>query len=117
MKLRPLAVVLLLAGVFLCAPVAWADEEAPEGLEAKIKKKMAEIRELMRKNEEALLALSTGKSAEPKAVEVPVPEGKDASGSKGADGAGKLDELIKGTRANGGRIPDELKRLVEMIPL
>ena len=139
MKLRSTAMILagaLALGLAL-APAAIAEE--PEGggdLKERIKKKMERILELMKKNEEALLELSTGGSAKTKKVDVPVPpgdEGKggaagseksgEASGSdsgksaSGGSAAEELRKLVEKHRKDGGQIPAELRELVEMIPL
>jgi hypothetical protein len=116
------------------APTAIAEEGGGDDLEKKIKAKMERILELMKKNEEALLELSTGSAAETKRVDVPVPpaEGTEGpagnQGSSGADGKGEgkstgaeaekaLRELAEGQRKEGGTIPGELRELVELIPL
>jgi len=133
MKLHRIAILLLpLFLVALAVPARAEGEEGAGGdLKEKIKKKMEGILELMKQNEAALLRLSTGKSAQTTKVEVEVPdqppsgasgsEGSSgaagASGSKGTEIGEKLDELIKGQREGGGQIPDQLKQLVEMIPL
>jgi hypothetical protein len=130
MKLRALAFVLVglgLLGLVAWAPVARAEDEPGGDLKAQIKKKMEAILELMRANEEALLKLSTGSAAETKRVDVPVPEGEQggqaesgngaAGGQQGKEAAEALRRLLDDQRSKGGRIPDELKQLVEMIPL
>ena len=95
-------------------------------MKARIKKKMERILELMSKNESALLKLSTGSTAKTRKIDVPVPPGEEGAGnagsSSGSAGAGNeaADELAKlasSARKEGGMIPDELKQLVEMIPL
>lgn len=105
---------------------AFAEEPSGEELKERIKKQMEKILDLMKKNESALLELSTGAEAEPKRVDVDVDtpkgeQGKSGSGTdagaKGRDIAEKMDELIGGQRKGGKAIPGELKRLVEMIPL
>lgn len=127
MKLRPVAIVLLIVGALVAAPAAFADDEEPQSLEQKIKEKMERILELMRQNEKALLKLSAGIQAETRRVDVPVPDGQDGNASSGTDAQGpgaagkkaaeELQRLMKSSRQEGGRIPDELKELVEMIPL
>lgn len=126
MKLRILApvLVMLMGAAFCLAPAAVAEDgpEQGEDLKAKIKKQMAEILELMKQNEQALLELSTGGDASTRRIDVPVPEGEKAEGAAaGAPDGGKirkkLEELVKKQRGSSGKIPAELKRLVEMIPL
>ena len=126
MNLRPVAVVLLIVGVLLAAPAAFAGDEEPQKLEDKIKQKLERILELMRENEKALLKLSTGAAAETRRVDVPVPDGQEGSASAGSESDGaqdgkkaakELERLMKSSREAGGKIPDELKQLVEMIPL
>ena len=131
-----LATCLLLGGVLaLFAPAAHAEEEAGGDLKKKIQAKMEKILELMRENEAALLKLSTGKAAATKKVDVEVPEadGKKGSGQKGAEGASgsagsagakgdgaaakEIEKLLETLSKKGGIIPDEIKQLVEMIPL
>ena len=125
----------LLAGsLAFFAPTAHAEEgEAAGGdLKKKIQQKMEKILKLMRENEEALLKLSTGKSAKTKRVDVDVPPPDGAgnkggasgatgtSGSEGASGkdaAKELEKLLETVSEKGGSIPSELKQLVEMIPL
>ena len=136
--LRTLALFGLLAAAIAFSPSAYAEEGegggANDELKKKIQQKMEKILELMRENEAALLKLSTGKAAETKKVDVEVPEGtssakKDPKGSDGASGekgksgskgeaAGKkIEELLAGLSKKGGSIPDEIKQLIEMIPL
>ena len=136
MKLRRLALILLPVLVFVLAAPAWAEGEEGGGsdLKAQIKKKMEGILELMKQNEAALLKLSSGQSAKPRKVDLDVPDPQSpdqppsgAAGSEGTSGSSgsakgneigkKLDELIRGQRESGQKIPDELKQLVEMIPL
>lgn len=140
MKTSRIALLLLPLLMLAFAVPAWAEDEegAKNDLKARIQKKMAGILELMKQNEAALLKLSTGKSAATKKVDVEVPDpqaagsssdgasGGSSSGGEGTSGAAgtkggeigkKLDELIRGQRKTGGTIPDELKQLVEMIPL
>ena len=130
MSLRPIAIALLIVGALVAAPAAWAEDEEPQSLEDKIKQKMERILQLMRQNEKALLKLSAGIEAETKRVDVPVPDGQQGkgkgkgaeSGSESAGSSGKkateeLERLMKSSRSEGGKIPDELKQLVEMIPL
>ena len=133
------ALLLVLAGVVAFAAPAWAEDEGapPDDLQAKVKKKLEKVLKLMRENEEALLKLSTGSAAAPKKVDLEPPpqdgsgnsgsasDGESGSSSGGSQGAGasgedvrkKLDEMIKGQQGAGGKIPDELKQVVEMIPL
>ena len=145
MKTSRIALLLLPLLMLAFAVPAWAEDEegATNDLKARIQKKMAGILELMKQNEAALLKLSTGKNAATKKVDVEVPDpqaagsssdgtsggsssGGSSSGGEGTSGASgtkggeigkKLDELIRGQRKAGGAIPDELKELVEMIPL
>ena len=130
----------LAAGLLFAFPgAARAEGESDGGLREKIRQQMAKIRELMEKNEAALLELSTGGNARPRDVDVtvPPPQGQGGAGGaqggpsgagSGAEGAGSrseatvraLDELLGGSGAQGsgdGVIPDELKQLVEMVPL
>jgi len=105
--------------------VARADEGGGtrEELQARIKKKMEEIRRLMEENEKALLELSTGKKREPRRVDVEVPEapagstqGGTGTSATGEDIARRLRELIEGSRSKGSRIPKEIEELLRMIP-
>ncbi|MDJ0522218.1 MAG: hypothetical protein QNJ90_09110 [Planctomycetota bacterium] len=133
--MKPSRITLLLLPLLLVALAvpAWAEDEEPSSndLKERIRKKMEGILELMRENEKALLKLSTGTAAKTKKVDVEVPDspkgksggaaGSDGNsgttGAKGGEIGRKLDELIEGQRKSGGKIPDELKQLVEMIPL
>jgi hypothetical protein len=122
MTIRNLIVgLLLLTTSALARPVA-AEEGAPDGdTRAKIKKKMEEILGLMRENEEALLALSTGGDARTRRVDVEVPEGDEppprgAAGAQGGEAEERLRELIGGSRRRGEQIPEALGELVRMIP-
>ena len=138
MKLRRIAFLLVpaFALALALAPLARAEdgEGQSQDLKKRIQQKMEKILELMKKNEEALLKLSTGQKGKPQRVDIDPPEqpqgsegtsGGDASGgtaggaggtagSEGEDAVRKLEEIV---RAQGGAIPDELKQLVEMIPL
>lgn len=114
---------------------AYAEPGAGEGgeddISAKVQKQMEKIIELMEKNEQALLTLSTGSKAVPKAVDVKPPEGDavqppdegaaqppEGQDGEAGSGAGKeLDELIRSQRKAGGSIPGELEELVRMVPL
>lgn len=127
------------------APAARAEEGQGQDLTKQIQKKMEKILELMKRNEEALLKLSTGQKAKTERVDIepPPPDGSNSSGSdangsdsngsdsngskangsggksgngnsEGAEAVRKIEEIL---RAQGGTIPDELKQLVEMIPL
>ena len=125
MSIRPKtlgAVIVFLTGALLFAsPSVYAEDES-EGLEARLRKQMEKILELMRQNEEALLKLSTGTKAEPKAVKIdpptPSPSGSPSSsgGSGGSEIRRKLDELMKSRRRGSRQIPGELEKLVRMIP-
>jgi len=128
MKLRSIALLLLFALGLALAPAARAEEGAPQDdLKERIKKQMEKILDLMSKNEAALLKLSTANVAKTHKIDVPVPEGKSgASGTPGGDAgasqAGReaakaLEKLANEAREQGGMIPEELKKLVEMIPL
>jgi hypothetical protein len=129
MKLRSIGIALLAAGALaLAAPSARAEGEEGGGgdLKERIKKKMERILELMKKNEEALIVLSTGEAAETKRVDVPVPEGQpsgksgdsgEGAGEGGKKAAEELGRLAERSRKEGGAIPGELRELVEMIPL
>lgn len=126
------------------APSAYAEDgpEAGGDLKKKIQEKMEKILQLMRENEEALLKLSTGKAAETRKVDVEIPDGdakkgggsdgaksdgaegasgssgsKGAAGSTGEDAVKKMEQLLESVSKKGGSIPDEIKQLVEMIPL
>ena len=133
----------LLTGCLLTFAVAfpraaWAEDEGaqPDDVQARVKKKLEKVLKLMRDNEAALLKLSTGQAAVPKKVDIePPPQNDGGSAGEGSKGAGsssggasggglsgeeiskKLDEMIKGQRGAGGTIPDELKQVVQMIPL
>ncbi len=132
------SILALAASVALCAVPATlsAEEEGPGAVEKKIKEQMEKILKLMKENEDALLKLSTGKSADPKGVDIepPVPpegspppssggsgssgsgaSGGGAGGSKGDDIRRKLEELLEQQRGS-SRIPGELEALVRMIP-
>ena len=131
---------LLLAGALaLFAPAAYAEDGADDGgdLKKKIQAKMEKILALMGENEAALLKLSTGKATATKKVDVEVPDadGKKGAGSEGASGAAggsgssgaagatgksaseEITKLLETVTKKGGSIPDEIKQLVEMIPL
>lgn len=106
---------------------AFAEPGAGEDdISAKIQKQMEKIIELMEKNEQALLALSTGEKSRPGAVEVKPPAlppengAKDpppgSSGESGTDASKQLDEIIKAQRKMAGAIPGELEELVRMVP-
>lgn len=115
------------------APTARAEgEEGPsQDLKKRIQQKMEKILELMKKNEDALLKLSTGQKAKPQRVEIDPPDqpsgsggasegsssaggSEGSAGTEGSEAARKLEEIV---RAQGGSIPGELKQLVELIPL
>ncbi len=129
MKLRSIAVLLLLAGGLVLSPAARADDGGGDELKKKIKKQMEKILELMTKNESALLKLSSGTAARTRKIDVPVPEGEKGAGSSGAaagssgtaeaghQAAEELAKLAESARSSGGQIPSELKKLVEMIPM
>lgn len=71
----------LVAGLLFVLPsVARAEDEPGGDLKAKIRQQMERVRELMQKNEAALLELSTGKDASPRDVDVEVPPPDASSG-------------------------------------
>ena len=114
----------LLLGALAVATPAWAGPQAdPEGggaddIEAQIKAQMDKIIRLMEQNEEALLELSASQKAEPKAVDVKVPDPNEGSSSSaGQSAAEKLEKLVRQQRQSGGTIPGELEELVRMVPL
>ena len=136
---RLVALALFCGLMISLAPASRAEEEAGGDLKEKIRKQMEKIRELMKENEDALLDLSTGGKSKPKSVEVEVPtpppggssSGSSSSGSEGSSGESgtsggsksgeeirrKIDELIASQRGTSKAIPNELERLVKMIPL
>jgi hypothetical protein len=133
--IRSLALLASVAAAIAFSPFAHAEEGEGGGgdLQKKIQAKMEKILELMRANEAALLKLSTGKAAATKKVDVEVPDApkaEGASGTKGSDGAGasgegtsgkdvtkEIEKLLESVTHKGGSIPDEIKQLIEMIPL
>jgi len=134
LSIRSIALLLMLAGAVLLAPSAFAEEGEGEGpgndLKKKIQAKMEKILKLMRDNEAALLKLSSGKAAATRKVDVEVPEGqpqggadkngeakKGGEGAEGENAAKEIEKLLESVSKKGGSIPDELKQLVEMIPL
>jgi len=124
-----LALLLLAACALAWAPSARADDPGapPQGLQAQVKKKLEKVLKLMAENEAALLKLSTGRAAVPQKVAVePPPDGASLgghaatgalAGASGKEIRRQLEEMIKTQRNAGGTIPDELKQVVEMIPL
>lgn len=114
----------LVGALGLVAAPAYAEEE--EGSQKdKIQKQMEKIRKLMQENETALLDLSAGVKAKAKDVDVKIPdgqagrdgEGDDAGAKSGEDARKKIDELLRKQQESGEPIPDEITRLVKMIPL
>ena len=100
-----------------------------DDISAKIQKQMDKIIELMEKNEQALLELSTGQKAKPETVDVKPPalppeeNGSSAprgqggeQGAAGRDAGKKLGELIRKQRQTADGIPGELEELVRMVP-
>jgi len=131
LSIRSLALLVMLAGAVLLSPAAFAEdgEGAGDDLKKKIRAKLEKILKLMRDNEAALLKLSTGTAAKTRKVEVDVPEGQPQGGEAGKGDAGsksgpsgesaveEIKKLLESVSKKGGSIPDELKQLVEMIPL
>ena len=135
LSIRSLALLVMLAGAVLLSPAAFAEDGEGAGndlkkdLKKKIRAKMEKILKLMRDNEAALLKLSTGTAAKTRTVEVEVPEGQPEGGKAGEGAAGtksgpsgegavqEIEKLLESVSKQGGSIPDELKQLVEMIPL
>jgi hypothetical protein len=138
--MRPLptlttALLLITAAFFCCAPLARAEPQGGEDVSEKIQKQMQKIIELMRKNEQALLDLSTGKDGQPVRVDVTPPDlpeseqpksgqpggegspGERPDPKRGSDAAKALEELIRAQRQTSEKIPDELAELVRMVPL
>jgi hypothetical protein len=129
----------LLVGGLLFGPlagVARAEGEEPDAgnIEEEIRAQAEKILELMRQNEQAILAASLGSGKKPDGVDVkppPAPESEGASkddatpppsskdddgGTRGQDIGRKIEELIRTTQERGGTIPSELEALVRMIP-
>lgn len=138
--MRPLktlttALLLITAAFLFCAPLARAEPQGGDDVSEKIQKQMQKIIELMRKNEQALLDLSTGKDGRPVRVDVTPPDlpesdppksGQPESGQaggerpdpkRGSDAAKALEELIRSQRQTSEAIPSELEELVRMVPL
>jgi hypothetical protein len=136
--MKPIRIALCTASLLVLtlafAPRAWAEDGSGSSTDIKgqIKQKMEKILKLMKQNEEALLKLSEGHQAQPRKVDVKVPDtpsktgskatpggsstqgnSEGATGTKGEDVAKKLGKLV---RAQGGTIPKELRELAEMIP-
>lgn len=142
-KLRSLVLFALIAAALAFAPAAYAEDGEQGGgdLKKKIQEKMEKILQLMRDNEAALLKLSTGKAATTRKVDVEIPDGTTSKGSgsgdpsgdkadgssgksdgssgaaKGEDAVKQMEKLLESVSKKGGSIPDEIKQLVEMIPL
>ena len=128
---RLLVVAALVGAIGLMTTDAFAAEEEEGGdLRGKIRQQMEKIRKLMAENENALLELSTGAKAEPKQVDVdvPPPEGTNSGGANdGASGGEQgasgekarkaIEELLRKQSESGEPIPEEITRLVKMIPL
>ena len=119
-------------GVAAVGVAAEEEEGAGDDIQARIRKQMEKIRKLMQENETALLDLSAGTKARPKKVDVDVvpPEGMPPEGRQGGEGGsdgatGKsgeetrkaIDELLRKQQESGEPIPEEITRLVKMIPL
>ena len=123
--LKTLIPVLALLG-WMAAPALAEPGAGEDDISAKIQKQMDKIIELMEKNEQALLALSTGEKSKPGAVDVQPPalppKGSTENpppgnaGASGTDAGKQLDELIKAQRKTAGGIPGELEELVRMVP-
>ena len=133
-KLRSLALFALIAAALAFAPAAYAEDGEQGGgdLKKKIQEKMEKILQLMRDNEAALLKLSTGKAATTSKVDVKIPDeipdgttgkgsgsGDKSGGSsgKGEDAVKEIEKALESLSKKGGTIPDEIKQVVEMIPL
>lgn len=123
---RLLAVLTCVGALGLMATNALAAEEEGGDLKAKIRKQMEKIRQLMEENETALLELSAGGKAEPKRVDVdvPPPDGKQGGANESGDPSGDgekarkaIEELLRKQQETGEPIPEEITRLVKMIPL
>ncbi|MDJ0975501.1 MAG: hypothetical protein QNJ98_13640 [Planctomycetota bacterium] len=114
----------LLAAFAFSSPALAEDEPQPNDIRDKVKAQMEKILELMKQNQDALLALSANRKAEPKPVDAGIelpPEGKakqpEASAAKkGAEAAKEIEKLLRTTASEGRRIPGEIKKLLEMIP-
>lgn len=143
-KLRSLALFALIAAALAFAPAAYAEDGEQGGgdLKKKIQEKMEKILQLMRDNEAALLKLSTGKAATTSKVDVEIPDSTTSKGSgsgdesgdksgdksggksggssgtaKGEDAVKEIEKALESLSTKGGIIPDEIKQVVEMIPL
>ena len=123
--LKTLMLAALLIGWTVVPAFAEPGEGGEDEISAKIQKQIDKIIELMEKNEQALLVLSTGNKAKPEPVDVKPPalppEGGSVKPPEGKGGSDSdiqkaLDELIKGQRRTAGTIPSELEELVRMVP-
>jgi hypothetical protein len=97
----------------------------PEGASVadKLREQARKILDLMRRNEDALLRLSTGaeaKTTKPD-VDIPPPSAPSApptgaAPAEGAEAAKSLEELIQAQRGSARRIPGEIEEFIRLIP-